>query len=483
MPEPTAADPQPTDARRGAPLALLAAVGDAAAGLEARLAEAGFEVARVTPDEAARAAGELSPACVLVAFGAREEQARLVSLARRLRARPETFALPVVFLFREDSRTLRSAAEHFGADDYFPQGAPAAELRARLEALLWRSAAGRRAAPAAAEQRSEIDNFIFLLDAVGADARDGERGTVALVEAAGDGRVEDDERALRAAHGFLKLNLRRVDAVAFYGPTTLVVYLARADAASARGLLAGLREEFLDGRPRADLRAGLASFPADGVEVEGLIERAESALAAARRENSPARVLVYEGGAGASSGARPAPGARLEPGRRSAPQGSGAAPSLNKASRGEGRETSTTPREAAGARQADARGRRAKARHMMLIVSDAARMTQVNLLMRSAGYEVRAAFDGEHALGLLRIDRPDLLLVDYELHGMDGVEMLRRLGKQSGHKPAPPAVVLLPGGREDLRREALAAGARAAVALPYDPVELLEALENVGDRE
>ena len=71
-------------------------------------------------------------------------------------------------------------------------------------------------------------------------------------------------------------------------------------------------------------------------------------------------------------------------------------------------------------------------RRLLLTVSDPARMAQINLLLRSAAYEVRAAFDGQHALGLLRIDRPDLLLLDYDLRGMDGVETLRRLAKQAG---------------------------------------------------
>jgi DNA-binding response OmpR family regulator len=114
----------------------------------------------------------------------------------------------------------------------------------------------------------------------------------------------------------------------------------------------------------------------------------------------------------------------------------------------------------------------------MLVVSESARMAQVNLLLRSEGFEVRAAFDGQHALNLLRIDRPDLLLVDYELQGMDGAEMLRRLAKQSGAGPVPPALVLVPAGREDLRREALEAGARRTVDSPCDPVELLDVLRN-----
>ena len=119
----------------------------------------------------------------------------------------------------------------------------------------------------------------------------------------------------------------------------------------------------------------------------------------------------------------------------------------------------------------------------MLVVSDSARMAQVNLLLRSEGFEVRAAFDGEHALNLLRIDRPDLLVVDYELQGMSGVEMLRRLAKQTGSAQAPPALVLLPAVRDELRKEVMEAGAGAVINLPYDPVELLYALRDFGETE
>jgi DNA-binding response OmpR family regulator len=119
----------------------------------------------------------------------------------------------------------------------------------------------------------------------------------------------------------------------------------------------------------------------------------------------------------------------------------------------------------------------------MLVVSDAARMAQVNLLMRSAAYEVRAAFDGQHALSLLRIDRPDALVVDYELREMDGVEMLRRLHKQSRAGAAPPTLLLLPAGREGLRAEALGAGARGVVEVPYDAVELLDTLRELCETE
>lgn len=517
----------PDAGRREARRALLVAEdGASVEALSQSLAANGFELERVSAEEGARRAAELKPSVVLIAFGTREGESRLVTLARRLRTEPKTFALPVVFLFRADERTLRSAALRVGADDYFSQDAPREELRARLESLFWRVEAGRRSAPAVAEQRDEIDNFIFLLDSVAADARAGLNGTLALFETraaapfgtdavgarprdeasrhqrdeavgraahveAGAGHLptaEDEQRTLAAAHGFLKLNLRRVDALAFYGPATLLAYLPGADSAAARAAIAALRAEFLSATPGGDLYAGLSSFPADAAEVEQLVEQAEAALTRAREENSTERVSVY-----VSEGGRADSEART---RRLI--ASETARATTNAARGEavGRLRESPPG-VAGARElkaGDGRGaasgvavgaRRAsgKIRRLMLVVSDAARMAQVNLLLRSEGFEVRAAFDAVHALNLLRIDRPDLLLVDYELKGLDGAEMLRRLAKQTGAGPTPPALVLVPAGREDLRREAREAGARRTVDLPYDPVELLDALRAFGEAE
>src|SRR5436305_869480 len=288
--------------------------------LREKIASAGFEVARASVENAARRVEEFAPEVVLIAFGGRESEGRLVTLARRLRSEPATFALPVVLLFRADERTLRSAARHVGADDYFARDATPEEFRARVNALLWRVEAGRRTSPAVADQRSEIDNFLFLLDAVGADERRGMSGALALVETRSvvgvarevegerEGRVEREgerggkyggkyeggrERSLVAAHGFLKLNLRRVDAVAFYGPSTLLVYLPGADSSAARVTLARLREEFLEASPNGELLVGISSFPAHGTEIERLVEQAEVALDEARDENSRARVVVY----------------------------------------------------------------------------------------------------------------------------------------------------------------------------------------------
>ncbi|HVF44500.1 MAG TPA: response regulator [Pyrinomonadaceae bacterium] len=499
----TAARAEDAGAKRRA--LLVADEGADASALRGKLAAAGLEVETAPIEEAARRVLESEPSVVVLAFGGREGEARLVSLARRMRAEPESFALPVVFHFKEDGRTLRSAAGHVGADDYFSQEAGTEELRARLEALFWRAEAGRRSAPALADQRGEIDNFIFLLDSVGADARRGATGAVALLEVGDEGaavgtRGEREARrasAIKAAHSFLKLNLRRLDAVAFYGPATLLVYLPNAGAGAARATLARLCEEFSASQTGARLCAGLSTFPAQGSEVEVLVEQSEAALTRARESNSQASVVVY----GEESPLVSPPDAERRAASATALTTAAAAASASTSSTTGGQDSprehlNATLNESKAAHAAGAQGggdagaararspaeSRARARTLMLVVSDAERMAQVNLLLRSEGFEVRAAFDGQHALNLLRIDRPDVLLVDYELREMDGVEMLRRLAKQS-RAGAPPALMLVPAGREDVRGEAVAAGARSLVELPYDPVELLDALRDFGRAE
>ena len=135
----------------------------------------------------------------------------------------------------------------------------------------------------------------------------------------------------------------------------------------------------------------------------------------------------------------------------------------------------------AAARERERRTRGAlMPRRLLLTVSDPARMAQINLLLRSAGYEVRAAFDGLQAINLLRIERPDLLVIDGALYGIDGLEALRRLHLQHHERLPLPVVLLLSDASEQQRAEARRLGVRGFVAVPYDPEELLNCVRTVG---
>jgi DNA-binding response OmpR family regulator len=493
----------------------------ASLGLQQQLTANGYLTQATTVANAPRAIGEFSPEVVIMiaAQTGGDVENECVALARKLRAETATYSLPIVFAWNEDERGLRAAAQYTGADDYFPLSAPPAEIRARLDSLFWRVESDRRSAPVVSDRRVEIDNFMFMLDAVREDVRRGLSGTLALIYAIST-RGKDEaldkavrDRTLMEAHSFLKLNLRRVDAVAYYGPTTLLVYLPRMESLSAVAALSRLHREFHEEHKDRDLVAGVASFPAHGSEVEGLIEKAEEAVNKVRKDASGKHIIAYE-----ARTETPAPSVSpestreltlpkemeapvsqttpvaglsaedvLEVKREDIPDAPAAGPAKISEDGTNGAGLTDEDAPAASEAAAHERERRASGatmpRRLLLTISDAARMTQLNSLIRSAGYEARAAFNGQQALDLLRIERQDLLLLDFDLQGIDGVETIRRLRKQSGGRLSLPVVMLLSADNESARREALELGAQTVLVTPYDPAELLASLRLAGSVE
>jgi DNA-binding response OmpR family regulator len=489
--------------------------------LQQQLTSSGYVTRASAITDAPRTIGEFNPDVVImvVAHAGGDTENETVALARKLRAETATYSLPIVFAWLEDEHALRTAAQYIGADDYFQLAMPPQQILARLDSLFWRVEADRRNAPVISDRRLEIDNFMFMLDAVREDVRANVGGTLALIYAvAPRGHLVMFDKAARdatlsEAHNFFKLNLRRIDAVAFYGPTTLLVYLPRMETSSAVAALSRLHREFLEEHPGRDLVAGVASFPAHGSDVETLIEKAEQAVSAARTDATAGHIIAYQAKEDEVAESRsPAASTEAAPElqlaeEREAPvappqppaQASVANPQIERETK-ETPEISVAPEkiDEAASSDGDIGGRAAEAaaselerrasgavmpRRLLLTISDSARMAQVNSLIRSAGYEARAAFDGQQALHLLRIERPDLLLLDYDLQGIDGVETIRRLRKQSGGRLSLPVVMLISSNNESARREALELGAHSVFTTPYDPAALLNSVRVAGSIE
>src|SRR5206468_3900274 len=70
--------------------------------------------------------------------------------------------------------------------------------------------------------------------------------------------------------------------------------LPRMDSASATAALSRLHREFLQEHKDRDVVVGLASFPVNGSDVEGLIEKAEAAVSSARSASTAKHVIAYE---------------------------------------------------------------------------------------------------------------------------------------------------------------------------------------------
>lgn len=61
--------------------------------------------------------------------------------------------------------------------------------------------------------------------------------------------------------------------------------------------------------------------------------------------------------------------------------------------------------------------------------------------LENSGLEVRGAFDGETGLKNIEADKPDLILLDLLLPGMDGFEVLRRLKKDERFQNIPVLII------------------------------------------
>ena len=114
---------------------------------------------------------------------------------------------------------------------------------------------------------------------------------------------------------------------------------------------------------------------------------------------------------------------------------------------------------------------------LRVLVADDSRDTAdaAALLIRLWGHECRTAYGGAEALRLAEEFRPDLVLADLAMPGMDGLELARRLRDAVSGTPTLVAVTgLVDAGH---RRAAADAGFDLFLAKPPDPEALQRLLE------
>ena len=91
----------------------------------------------------------------------------------------------------------------------------------------------------------------------------------------------------------------------------------------------------------------------------------------------------------------------------------------------------------------------------VLIVDDDRRLLEATAaLLESAGHTVRCAVDGEHALRLARAGRIDIVLTDYTMPVMDGLQLARAIDLDPVLSAIPVVLVsavATPPGRSSIR--------------------------------
>ncbi|MFE2130846.1 response regulator [Streptomyces amritsarensis] len=116
----------------------------------------------------------------------------------------------------------------------------------------------------------------------------------------------------------------------------------------------------------------------------------------------------------------------------------------------------------------------------VLVVDDDPTVSEVVAgYLERAGFTVERAADGPAALEAAARHRPDLVVLDLMLPGMDGLEVCRRLRARAGGMPAVPVVMLTARGDEDDRILGLEVGADDYVTKPFSPRELVLRVRSV----
>ena len=108
---------------------------------------------------------------------------------------------------------------------------------------------------------------------------------------------------------------------------------------------------------------------------------------------------------------------------------------------------------------------------ILIIEDNAANMKLACLLLGSAGHEVLRAVDAETGLTLARTGQPDLILMDIQLPGMDGLAATALL-KQDAATAAIPVIALTAMAMKEDQEKTQAAGCDAYIAKPLRYQEL-----------
>ena len=109
---------------------------------------------------------------------------------------------------------------------------------------------------------------------------------------------------------------------------------------------------------------------------------------------------------------------------------------------------------------------------LLLVEDDPALAELLEFRFKGEGYAVRTTGDGDEALILAAEEAPDLVILDWMIEGVSGIEVCRRLrcDKATAHVPI---VMLTARGAEDDRIRGLETGADDYMTKPFSPRELI----------
>jgi CheY-like chemotaxis protein len=119
----------------------------------------------------------------------------------------------------------------------------------------------------------------------------------------------------------------------------------------------------------------------------------------------------------------------------------------------------------------------------ILIADDEPHMLKfIEFTLRRGNYEILKASNGEEALEVASAQKPNVIVMDVLMPGMDGVTALKKLKADNDLKQIP-VILLTARGYTLAPDEAKRAGASCYLTKPFSPTELLSQVRELAERQ
>jgi DNA-binding response OmpR family regulator len=108
----------------------------------------------------------------------------------------------------------------------------------------------------------------------------------------------------------------------------------------------------------------------------------------------------------------------------------------------------------------------------VLIIEDDHNLREgLELLFQIEGYTTLGTSNGDTGIELIRREKPDIVLTNFQMPGADGLDVLRAVRSEGDH--GTTVIFLTANHRPSLREQAVREGADAFLTKPFDTDELL----------
>ena len=115
----------------------------------------------------------------------------------------------------------------------------------------------------------------------------------------------------------------------------------------------------------------------------------------------------------------------------------------------------------------------------ILTVDDSASIRQmVSFTLKSAGYDVTEAVDGQDGLDKAKTKTFDLVFTDQNMPRMDGLTLIKNLRGLAQYRSTPILMLTTEAG-DAMKTQGRSAGATGWLVKPFDPAKLLEVVKKV----